>query len=122
MKTYVIYITVSTRREADRLGLALVKERLAACANRMGPIRSSYWWKGRIQRGSEFILIAKTTAAKLKSVMSRVKALHSYEVPCLLAFPISAGNPDFISWICQETSVSVRSSRRSTSAARKRKQ
>src|SRR5262245_19986689 len=72
----VAYITTRDAKEAKKLGLALVKERLAACVNILGPIQSLYRWKGKLQTGREVALIAKTTAANAGKLTARVKKLH----------------------------------------------
>ncbi len=99
----VLYVTASSEEEAARLGQALVEERLAACANVLGPIRSIYWWQGKLEQGAEVALILKTRADLVEKATQRLKALHSYSVPCVIALPILGGNPDFLAWIGAET-------------------
>jgi periplasmic divalent cation tolerance protein len=89
-------------REAERIGLTVVNEGLAACANVLGPIRSVFRWKGKIERGREVALILKTRRTRLAALTRRIKALHSYDVPCVVALPIEGGNPDFLAWIGAE--------------------
>ncbi len=103
MKTFLVYMTAANRREAGKIAQALVEERLAACANVLGPIQSFYWWEGRVQNGREVALVAKTRAGKVKALIARVKALHSYECPCVVALPIEQGFPPFLKWIVDET-------------------
>lgn len=103
MKTMLIYMTAGNRKEAEKIGGALVEERLAACVNILGPIRSLYWWEGQVQKGQEVAFIAKTRATKVKALIARVKALHSYECPCVVALPIEQGFPPFLQWIADET-------------------
>ena len=100
-----VYITAGSRAEARKLADALVAERLAACVNILGAIESTYRWKGAVERGREVALVAKTRRANLKRLVARVKALHAYEVPCVVALPIVGGNPDFLAWIRRETSA-----------------
>ena len=104
MTTRFLYVTAANADEAKTIGEALVKERLAACANIIGPVASIYWWQGQMQRDSEAVLIAKTRADLVERVVARVKALHSYTVPCVVSLAIEQGNPDFLRWIEAETS------------------
>lgn len=98
-----IYITAGSREEALKLGRALVADRLAACANVLGNVTSLYWWEGKVQEDREVAVVAKTRAERVDAVVARVKNLHSYECPCVVALPIVGGNPDFMAWIEEET-------------------
>lgn len=98
-----IYITTGDEAEARKIGEALVRDRLVACANVLPPIRSFYWWEGEVQDDTEAVLVAKSTADRVDGIVERVKALHSYTVPCVVALPIDAGNPAFLDWIGEET-------------------
>lgn len=95
----VVLTTVSSPREAARLSDALLKERLVACASELGGLRSRYWWKGKREAATERLLILKTRAAKVKALVRRVRALHSYSVPEVIALPVLAGNPAYLRWI-----------------------
>ncbi len=104
MSNYVsVYMTASSGEEADRIASALVEERLATCVNILGGIRSVYRWNGVVVGDSEVALIAKTRAALFDALAARVRALHSYEVPCIVSWPIEAGNPAYLAWIEAET-------------------
>ena len=103
MEYRLVYITVNNADEARKVGKEIVSRRLAACVNILGPIQSMYWWKGNLQEDNEMVVIAKTTAALVPRLIERVKAVHSYEVPCIVALPLTEGNPDFLNWIAQET-------------------
>ena len=103
MATRFLYVTASNPEEAKKIGEALVQERLVACANILGPVSSIYWWQGQVQRESEAVLIAKTRTELVERVIARVKALHSYTVPCVVSLAIERGNPDFLDWITAET-------------------
>ena len=104
MPQNLIYITASSDDEARKLGRTLVEERLAACANVLGAIRSFYWWEGEVREDGEVALIVKTRDTLVEKLTARVKQLHSYSVPCVVALPINDGNPDFLAWIAKETS------------------
>jgi periplasmic divalent cation tolerance protein len=107
MSTRFIYITAANSEQARKIGEALVEERLAACANILAPMQSIYRWEGKIQHDTEAVLIAKTQAALVDKVIARVRALHSYTVPCVVSLAIEAGNPDFLDWIARETAPAV---------------
>ncbi len=99
----MVYMTAADEDEAGRIGRALVEERLAACVNVIPGMRSYYRWQGEVQDDSEVVMIAKTREALLDALVARVKELHSYDCPCVVALPIAAGNPDFLAWIEAET-------------------
>ncbi len=103
MTARFLYVTAANAEEAKAIGEALVQERLVACANILGPIASIYWWQGKVQQESESVLIAKTRSDLVERVIARVKALHSYTVPCVVSLAIEQGNPDFLRWIAAET-------------------
>ena len=103
MEPIFVYMTASSPEEARRIGLALVEARLAACVNVIDRMTSFYWWQGQIEEGNEAVLIAKTTRDKLEALTAKVKALHSYTVPCIVGLPIAGGNADFLAWIGAET-------------------
>lgn len=98
-----VYITTGSAEEASRIGRALVEERLAACANLIGGMRSIYRWQGKIEEASETVLIAKTRDDLLDSLTERVRRLHSYDCPCVVGLPVVGGNPDYLDWIDAET-------------------
>jgi periplasmic divalent cation tolerance protein len=105
MPAFVVYITASSREEALAIGRSVVGERLAACANVIGGLRSIYWWEGDISEDDEVLLILKTTEALLAALIERVRALHSYTTPCITAWPIAAGDSDYLAWIEAETAT-----------------
>ena len=103
MLSVLIYITASGDEEAAVIARTLVEERLCACANVIGPVRSFYRWDGKVQDGREVVVMAKTGADRVAAVSERVKALHSYDLPCVVALPIEGGNADFLDWVVKET-------------------
>lgn len=110
-----VYVTAPSVRAAEKIGAAVVEEGLAACANVLGPVRSTFRWQGRIERAREAILILKTAKSRVAALTRRVKALHSYSVPCVVALPILGGNADFLAWIDAESSGRRLRARRSRS-------
>ncbi|MBI4082617.1 MAG: divalent-cation tolerance protein CutA [Candidatus Lambdaproteobacteria bacterium] len=103
MELRFVYITTASREEALAIGRALVAARLAACTNVLHPMQSCYWWQGKLEEGAETVLIAKTRAGLVDNLVAKVKALHSHTVPCIVALPILAGNPDYLAWLDAET-------------------
>ena len=98
MACVLLYITASDVDEASRIGRALVDERLAACANVIPGMRAIYRWKGAVCDEGEAVLIAKTQDSLAEAATARIKALHSYEVPCIVAFDARASK-DFLEWV-----------------------
>jgi periplasmic divalent cation tolerance protein len=103
MDMRLVYMTAASRDEARKIGRALVEERLAACANLIDGMESIYWWEGKLTEDREAVLIAKTQAERVPALIERVKQLHSYSVPCIVALPILAGNPAYLGWLAAET-------------------
>ena len=102
-ETALVYVAVGSREEGLKIARALVGERLVACANVLGEAVSVYRWEGRVQEDPEVVMVAKTVADKIEVVVGRVKELHGYDCPCVVALPILGGNPDFLDWIRRET-------------------
>src|SRR4249920_3548713 len=92
----VVLVTTGSTEEAQRIGRALVTEQLAGCVNVVGPIRSIYRWEGALEEAEERLLIIKARAADLAALEERVRALHSYDVPEVLALPVTAGSEDYL--------------------------
>ena len=94
-----VYMTFGNKKEARSIGKILVEERLVACVNIIDSVNSLYIWQDKLQDDQEVIMIAKTTSDRMEMVIERVKALHSYECPCIVGLQINAGNPEFLDWI-----------------------
>ncbi len=103
MDAISVYIVAADENEAERIATALVEDRLAACVNILGKIRSVYCWQGAVERADEVALIAKTTAALFDGLSARVRELHSYDTPAIVAWPIVAGDAAYLDWIATET-------------------
>ncbi|HMA48056.1 MAG TPA: divalent-cation tolerance protein CutA [Frankiaceae bacterium] len=103
MKYLQVTTTAESREDADRLARALLDARVAACVQIVGPITSSYWWKGGVETDEEWLCLIKTTMARFDELAERIKELHSYETPEITAVPISQGSPDYLAWIGRET-------------------
>jgi periplasmic divalent cation tolerance protein len=104
MSHSLIYVTAPNRDEALKLAKNLVESRLVACVNLLDGATSVYWWVGKIQEDSETVMIAKTRSDLVDAVIGRVREIHPYACPCVVAVPISSGNPAFLDWINTETS------------------
>jgi periplasmic divalent cation tolerance protein len=105
MSAIFVYVTTANQDEALRIGRTLVGERLAACANVIDGMQSIYRWNDEIREDSETVLILKSSADALAALTERVKALHSYECPCVSALPIVGGNDAYLDWIAGQVSL-----------------
>ena len=103
MDAISVYIVAVDMAEADRIAEALVRDRLAACVNILGPIRSVYHWQGAVERADEIAMIVKSRAELFEALAARVRALHSYDIPAIVAWPIIAGTAAYLDWIRAET-------------------
>ncbi|MDP2344658.1 MAG: divalent-cation tolerance protein CutA [Deltaproteobacteria bacterium] len=88
---------------ADRIARVLVEEALVACVNLLPPVRSIYRWKGAVETAPEVLVMMKTRSSNVDVVAARLKALHPYEVPELIALPVVAGLPAYLQWVMGET-------------------
>lgn len=98
----VVLMTAANGEEATRLAEMLVGAHLAACVQIMPEMESVYRWKGKIERQSEVLLIAKTTKGKFSEIDREVRALHSYETPEIVALPIIAASDPYLKWLKSE--------------------
>jgi periplasmic divalent cation tolerance protein len=95
----IVFVTVPSRDDGERIAEAVVGEHLAACVNIIGPIRSIYRWQGEIARDDEHLLLIKTTRVRYPALEARVRALHRYEVPEVVAVPIEMGSAAYLDWL-----------------------
>ena len=102
MPVKFIYMTAGSKDEARKIGKELVVGRLAACVNILDNMNSFYMWQGEIQDDTEVVIIAKTTEDRVPALIEKVKALHSYDCPCIVAVAVSGGNQAFLDWIVGE--------------------
>jgi periplasmic divalent cation tolerance protein len=104
MTDYImVFITVKSDKEGEKIASALLKEKLAACVNVIDGVKSFFRWKGQISTENEVLLIAKTKDVLFDSLKKRVLELHSYEVPEIIATSILAGSKKYLDWIKKET-------------------
>ncbi len=98
-----VYATFGSAGEAARIGRAVVEERLAACANLLGPCRSVYRWQGTIEDAEEVPALFKTRAALAERLIARIGELHSYDLPAAVVWPIADALPAYTDWVRAET-------------------
>jgi periplasmic divalent cation tolerance protein len=99
MSVISIYAVFARADEAERIGRTVVEERLAACINILGPIRSIYRWKGKIETADEVAAILKTHHWRSDALIERITELHSYDVPCVVAWPIEKVVARYADWV-----------------------
>ena len=100
MKKYiVIFVTCASGEEALSISKKLLSERLIACANIIEGVSSIFRWKGKVEKATESLVVIKTAKKNFTSVKRRIRELHSYEVPEIIALPIMAGEADYLKWI-----------------------
>lgn len=94
-----ITIIVGTKEEGEKLVHNLVENRLIACGQILGPIQSTYWWKGKIETSQEWMCLAKSKEKKFAEIVRQVKRTHSYEVPEIIAVPLIAVDENYAHWL-----------------------
>ena len=99
-----VYALFPSEEEARRIARILIEERLAACANILGPCHSVYHWQGAIEEAEEVPVLFKTRGLRAEALIGRLAELHSYDVPAAVAWPISEAWPAYASWVAAETS------------------
>jgi len=92
-------MTAANREEANQIAEILVGARLAACVQILPEIESVYRWQGEVQREKEILLLAKTTRSRFDELESKVRAMHSYETPEIIAVPITAASEPYLKWL-----------------------
>lgn len=98
---FLVFSTCGDESSARRIARSLVEERLAACVSLQPGLRSIYEWDGEIREDAECLLTAKTSAAALATLTERLAALHDYELPEIVAVPVTAGLPGYLSWVAE---------------------
>jgi len=98
-QTLVVFITTPTAQESLKIARTLVEERLAACVNVVPKVTSVYRWQGQVQEEAESLMVVKTTAEAFEKLAARVKELHSYTVPEIIALPVEKGSREYLSWV-----------------------
>jgi periplasmic divalent cation tolerance protein len=99
MSIVSVYAIFADAEQADRIGRAVIEERLAACINILAPVRSIYRWKGKIETADEVAAILKTHHWRSDALIARIAELHSYEVPCVVSWPIDKIVGSYADWV-----------------------
>jgi periplasmic divalent cation tolerance protein len=99
MSVVSVYAVFADGDEAERIGRAMVEERLAACINILSPVGSIYRWKGAIETSEEVAAIFKTTDERAGLLIARIAALHSYDVPCITVWPVTEILGAYADWV-----------------------
>ena len=99
IEAIVVFVTVSSEKEAQKISDKLIKKKLVACVNIIPGIQSVFKWKRKIYQEEELLLIMKSSLSKFDEIASEVKHHHSYEVPEIIALPIIAGAEDYLQWV-----------------------
>lgn len=101
---YMVYVPVPDRSSGHAISKAVTTESLAACTNLIGPVTSSFVWKGKLTKEKEFILVCKTIGKRVADLEKRIASLHPYECPCIARIRLDAVNRKYLDWVM--TSVS----------------
>ncbi len=100
MEEYLQVITTTEMPDdARRIARTLVEKRLAACAQVIGPLHSTYWWQDKVEEAQEYLCLIKTRRDRFEQVAAAIRAVHPYEVPEILAVPVAAGSRDYLAWL-----------------------
>lgn len=100
MAEYIqVVITTSSREEAERIVAAVVEKRLVGCAQIVGPVTSTYWWQGKIERAEEWLCLMKSRSDLYPELEATIHSLHSYQVPEILAMPVTMGSAKYLKWL-----------------------
>lgn len=105
MEIRFVYMTAGSMEEARNIARDLVESKLAACVNLIDNMNSFYLWDNQLQDDREVVLIAKTTRGRIADLTARVKAIHSYDCPCVVSLPVDGGNQAFLDWIAAEVAL-----------------
>ncbi len=101
----IIQVTTTgdNRRMMEKIGRIIVEQRLASCAQISGPIKSIYWWKGKIEETEEWVCVLKSTKTHYEEIQKKIRELHSYDVPEIISVEINRTLPDYARWVREET-------------------
>jgi periplasmic divalent cation tolerance protein len=95
----IVMVTTANKQEAEKIAQHLLKERLIACANIIGPVSSLFHWAGKTEKAEEFLIFMKSRKDLFDKLAETVKALHSYEVPEILVLPVVGGSKAYLDWL-----------------------
>jgi periplasmic divalent cation tolerance protein len=103
METLIVITNCPDEETANAIALAVVEEQLAACVNILPRVQSIYRWQGSVESAAEIPLLIKATTRNYPALEARIKSLHPYEVPEIIALPIARGLPAYLNWVAAET-------------------
>ena len=103
----MVFVMAANEDEAQRIAQVLVAERLAVCVNIAGPVRSIYRWRGKIEHAGEYMLVIKTAKRQFFKLERKVRELHSYEVPEIIAVTLVQGSKPYIAWLAESTRLEM---------------
>ena len=103
----LVFTNVPNRDVAARIAETLVEKRLAACVNVLAGCTSTYRWQGEIERAEEIPVLIKTRAARFPEVEATIRHLHPYELPEIIAVPVTQGLPEYLQWVAEETAIPI---------------
>ena len=95
----IVLVTTASKQEAEKIAQHLLKRKLIACANIVGPVSSLFHWSGKLETADEYLIFMKSRRDLFEKLAETVKALHSYEVPEILVLPIVGGSKEYLSWL-----------------------
>jgi len=99
MTNIILFMTTATKQEAQKIVRSLLNKHLIACANILGPVESQFWWKEKIEKADEFLVLMKSDGKLFEKLSKTIKDMHSYETPEILALPIVKGWPPYLEWL-----------------------
>lgn len=105
METLLVLTNLPDEAQARQLAHSLVEQRVAACVNVLAPCRSVYRWQGEIETADEVPLLIKTSADRYPALEAAIRAGHPYELPEIIAVPLTRGLPEYLEWVAAETLV-----------------
>jgi periplasmic divalent cation tolerance protein len=103
MGSLQVQFTIDDRALGERITTDLLRDRLVACAQTLGPVTSRYWWNGSVEQAEEWMFVCKTTSARVDEVIERIRERHPYEIPEIVASEISTAYAPYADWIAAET-------------------
>jgi len=107
MNEIIVFCTVDSAELGESIAAALVENREAACVNIVSGVRSIYLWEGNLCRDAELLLVIKSVAEKFEAVRERIRGMHTYQVPEVIAVPVTAGDADYLDWLYKGCSQSI---------------
>ena len=103
MEEYIqVFTTTEKREDAKKIARRLVENRLAGCIQIVGPIMSTYWWKGNVETAEEWLLLIKSRKDLYEEIEEAIKEIHPYETPEIIATSIVAGSKEYLEWLKNE--------------------